>query len=122
MISGIDHAQVVNVGDSLEMLSGGFYKGTIHRVVQPPADQRGRERVGAFYFAMCDDEVRLVPPSEGSVLDRVGVAKRFEEDAAPTMEEWRRGRTSAFGQTQLTRKDAVVEEEVINGVVVRHYN
>ena len=50
------------------------------------------------------------------------MVKRFEDADAPTMEEWRKARTSAYGQTQLARKDDVVEEEVINGVVVRHYN
>ncbi|KAH9934537.1 Clavaminate synthase-like protein [Epithele typhae] len=115
-------ALVVNAGDALEFLSGGFYRATIHRVVRPPADQADRVRVGAFYFAMCDDGVRLEPVRGSAALERVGVAKRFENEQAPTMEAWRRGRTSAYGQTELVKRDAGVEEEVINGVVVKHYN
>ena len=117
-------ALVVNAGDALEFLTGAFYRATVHRVVRPPADQRGRARLGAFYFAMCDDAVRLVPPAPGesAVLDRAGAVRRFEDADAPTMEEWRRARTSAYGQTQLTRKEGGVEEEVIGGVVVKHYN
>lgn len=105
----------------MEFLSGGYYKATIHRVVQPPADQRGHTRVGAFYFAMTDDDVVLRPLVESPVLQRVGIVRRFEDEDAPTTDQWRRARTSAYGQTELTRKDDI-EEEVINGVVVRHYN
>ena len=118
----IPNALVVNAGDALEFLSGGFYKATVHRVVQPPADQRGLTRVGAFYFGMCDDEVRLVPPQGSAALERAGTVRRFEDRDAPTMEEWRKARTSAYGQSELTKKDAVVEEELINGVVVKNYN
>ena len=114
--------QVVNVGDSLEMLTGGFYKATIHRVVQPPTDQRGRTRLGAFYFAMCNDDVRLVTFTASPALQRVGVVRKIEDEDAPTMREWRKGRAKAYGLTELKRKDDVIEEQVINGVVVKHYN
>ena len=107
----------------MEFLSGGFYKGTIHRVRQPPADQQGYPRLGVFYFALTDDDVVLRPLTHSPVLQRVGIQRRWEDDAqAPTMEQWRKGRTSAYGTTQLKKKDAVVEEEVINGVVVKHWN
>ncbi|PIL28759.1 hypothetical protein GSI_08803 [Ganoderma sinense ZZ0214-1] len=118
----INNALVVNVGDALEMLTGGFYKATIHRVVQPPRDQRGSTRLGAFYFAMCNDDVRLVPFTASPVLQRVGVVRKIDDEDAPTMSEWRKGRSKAYGMTELKRKDDVVEEQVINGVVVKHYN
>ncbi|TBU25818.1 Clavaminate synthase-like protein [Dichomitus squalens] len=120
-VKHIPNALVINAGDGMEFLSGGYYKATIHRVVQPPVDQRGTTRVGAFYFAMTDDDVVLKPLAESPVLQRVGIVRRFEDENAPTTEQWRRARTSAYGQTELKRKDNV-EEEVINGVVVKHYN
>ena len=104
------------------MLSGGFYKGTIHRVVQPPVDQRGYTRLGAFYFGMTDDTVRLVPLAESPVLQRVGVQRRCKDEDAPTMEEWRKARTRAYGRTQLEKAGGGVEQEVLSGVVVRHYS
>ena len=73
----------------MEMLSGGFYKGTIHRVVQPPADQRGFPRLGAFYFALADDAVRLVPLTQSPVLQRVGIVRKCPDEDAPTTREWR---------------------------------
>jgi len=121
-IKHIDNALVVNAGDAMEFLSGGFYKATIHRVVQPPEDQRGYTRLGAFCFASPDDAVKLIPFAESPVLQRHGIERRCDDADAPTMEQWRKARTSAYGQTELQKVDNVVEEEVINGVVVKHYN
>ncbi|KAJ7025423.1 Clavaminate synthase-like protein [Mycena alexandri] len=122
-IKHIENALVINAGDALEFLSGGYYRATIHRVVQPPVDQQNYTRLGLFYFCMTDDEVKLVPFSESPVLQRVGITPRFNDADAPTMEAWRKGRTSAYGQSQLkATSEGKVEEEVINGVVVKHYN
>lgn len=95
----------------MEFLSGGLYKATIHRVVQPPTDQRGYARLGAFYFAMANDDVVLKPLAESPVLQRAGILRRVPDESAPTMEKWRLRRTGAFGQ----------EGEIIRGVVVNQY-
>ncbi|KAJ3552261.1 hypothetical protein NM688_g4242 [Phlebia brevispora] len=122
-IRHIDNALVINTGDSMEFLSGGYYRGTIHRVIQPPADQRGYPRVGAYYFAFPDDNVRLVPPLDSPVLQKLGIKRRFADSEAPTSAEWRKAVTSAYGKTILTKgKDERIEEEYINGVLVKHYN
>ena len=107
----------------MEFLSGGVYKATVHRVVQPPPDQQSFSRLGAFYFALPDDDVRLVPVKGSLVLDAHGIQRRFEDNEAPTVETWRKGRTSAYGQSELNKgNDERVEEEYINGVLVKHYN
>ncbi|KAH7928365.1 Clavaminate synthase-like protein [Leucogyrophana mollusca] len=122
-IRHIDNALVVNAGDALDFLTGSFYKGTIHRVVQPPPDQQSYTRLGLFYFVMPDDAVKLVPLTESPVLQRAGIHRRCPDSEAPTMEAWRKARTSAYGQTELkSGQDKGVEEEIINGVVVKHYN
>ncbi|KAJ7824724.1 Clavaminate synthase-like protein [Mycena olivaceomarginata] len=125
-IRHVENALVINAGDALELLSGGYYKATIHRVVQPPADQHTHTRLGLFYFCMTDDAVQLSPDlfaGESAVLQRVGVVRRCAEADAPSMEQWRRARTSAYGQSELKKTaESKVEEEVINGVVVRHYS
>ena len=95
--------------------------------MQPPPDQRSYTRLGAFYFCMTDDNVVLAPLLQSPVLQRVGVSKKLENAKPPTMEEWRKGRTAAYGQTELKpvvdeKGMKVVEEEIINGVLVRHYN
>ncbi|KZS93500.1 Clavaminate synthase-like protein [Sistotremastrum niveocremeum HHB9708] len=121
-VKHIDNALVINAGDCLEFLSGGFYKATIHRVVQPPEDQRGYTRLGVFYFCIPDDEVKLVPFSESPVLQDQGIIRRFPDEAAPLVEAWRKARTRAYGQSELKKTDQRTEEEIINGVVVKHYN
>ncbi|TFY59246.1 hypothetical protein EVJ58_g5899 [Rhodofomes roseus] len=119
----IDNALTVNSGDAMEFLSGGFYKPTIHRVVQPPQDQRAYNRLSILYFAMTDDDVKLVPRVESPVLQKYGVQRRWANDAdAPTMEAWRKGRTSAVGRVVLKKKEDGSEENIVNGIVVRHYN
>ncbi|KAF7317495.1 Flavonol synthase/flavanone 3-hydroxylase [Mycena kentingensis (nom. inval.)] len=127
----VENALVINAGDAMEFLSGGVYKATIHRVVQPPPDQHHLTRLGVFYFCMTDDFVRLAPLQVSpSFLLHNGDEQRFADAEAPTMEAWRKARTSAYGTTQLTRKASAdadgegrsVEEEVIGGVVVKHYN
>ncbi|KAH9834992.1 uncharacterized protein C8Q71DRAFT_859328 [Rhodofomes roseus] len=119
----IDNALIVNSGDAMEFLSGGFYKPTIHRVVQPPQDQRAYNRLSILYFAMTDDDVKLVPRVESPVLQKYGVQRRWANDAdAPTMEAWRKGRTSAVGRVVLKKKEDGSEENIVNGIVVRHYN
>lgn len=115
--------QVINAGDAMEFFSGGFYKATIHRVIQPPIDQRGYTRLGVFYFAMPDDDVKLIPYTESPVLQKYGITRLCGDADAPTMEMWRRGRVSAYGVTELKKKDnSRIEEEIISGVVVKHYN
>lgn len=106
----------------MEFLSGGYYKATIHRVVQPPEDQRGYTRLGLYYFALPSDDVKLVPVSDSPVLKKSGIHRHIEDADAPTSVAWRKGRTAAYGTTQLKPgKERNTEEEIIEGVVVKHY-
>ncbi|EJF59958.1 Clavaminate synthase-like protein [Dichomitus squalens] len=122
-IKHIDNALVVNIGTSMEILSGGFYKATIHRVVQPPADQRGLIRLGMYYFALADDDVKLAPV-ESSVLKQEGEPSGSESGTTLTMGEFRKMRYRAFGLKEAKRTDTGKEEHIIvNGVVVvKYYN
>lgn len=42
---------IVNAGDSLKFLTGGYFKSAIHRVVLPPEDQLGYKRSTIIYFS-----------------------------------------------------------------------
>ncbi|KAF9016061.1 Clavaminate synthase-like protein [Hymenopellis radicata] len=113
-VKHIDNAMVVNAGDSLEFLSGGLYRATIHRVVQPPKDQQQYARLGVFYFALPNDDVALAPLADSPT--------RLLGRASPNVAAWRKERTKAYGKSQLVKKENGDEEELINGVVVKHYN
>lgn len=114
--------QVVNIGDAMEMLSSGFYKGTIHRVVQPLPDQRGREHLGVFYFVLADNTVPLVPLLASPVLQRVGVQRRMADEDTPTMETLRKARMAAYGTSTLKKRADGHEEEELAGITVKHFN
>ncbi|KAG6872988.1 hypothetical protein C0995_004364, partial [Termitomyces sp. Mi166 len=123
-VKHVENALVINAGDALEFLSGGFYRATIHspmkRVIQPPEDQRRATRLGVFYFCMSDDNVKLTPLVESPVLQQVGITRRFEDDTAPTMEIWRKGRTAQYGRSELkASSEKGVEEETIAGAMVQ---
>lgn len=105
-------------------MSGGYYKATIHRVVQPPPDQRACNRLGVFYFAIPNDDVKLIPLLESPVLERFGINDRFKQHnvGSVDVEAWRKARTAAYGQSTLVAgKEGTTEEEIINGIVVKHY-
>ncbi|KIJ63601.1 hypothetical protein HYDPIDRAFT_113078 [Hydnomerulius pinastri MD-312] len=122
-IRHIENALIVNAGDALEFLTGGFYKGTIHRVVQPPPDQRGHTRLGIIYFGYLDDDVKLVPLAESPVLQKAGIERKCDDNVAPTMGTWRVARVSAYGSSALKKsKEVNIEEEVLHGILVKHYN
>ena len=115
---------MINAGDGLSFLSGGRYPATIHRVVRPPPDQANFARVGVFYFAMPDDDV-VLKEVEGLQNLKAEVSSNSDSEndkPAPTVEQWRRARTVAYGRSSLTRTEKGVEEEQIQGVVVKHYN
>ncbi|KAJ4469880.1 hypothetical protein J3R30DRAFT_3713143 [Lentinula aciculospora] len=120
----IENALIINAGDSMEFLSGGLYRATIHRVIQPPKDQRQYSRLGIFYFSLADDDVKLAPLTESPILQRVGIKRRFEDSKAPTSAEWRKARTAAYGQSDLKESETekgVEQEVILDGVVVKHY-
>ncbi|KAI9568580.1 hypothetical protein HD554DRAFT_2322242 [Boletus coccyginus] len=119
----IDNALVINTGDMMDFLTGGFYKPTIHRVVQPPHDQSGYDRLGAFSFSMADDNVRLLPLAHSTVLQRAGIKRRCADEDAPLAGEWRKKRTISYGRAALKRgSEKNTEEEVVGSIVVKHYN
>ena len=109
----------------MQFLSGGYYKPTIHRVIQPPQDQAQLERLGVFYFAMTSDFTKLTAHENSPVLKREGISTGVNTVSdAPTMAEWRKERTAKYGKTKrMKSKDADnVEEHIVLGKVVKEYN
>jgi isopenicillin N synthase-like dioxygenase len=110
----------------LEFLSGGYYRAAIHRVVNPPSDQQGVDRLGFFYFAVASDHVKLDPLVDSPVLKQVGITSRFPAGEAPTAEQWRRARTAAYGTTVSIfaneNKSEEIQEEELLGTKVKHWN
>ncbi|EGV62973.1 hypothetical protein PSN45_004758 [Yamadazyma tenuis] len=52
---------IVNIGDAMEFISGGLFKACLHRVVEPPADQKQFERLAIIYFCNPSSKADLDP-------------------------------------------------------------
>ncbi|KAJ3566782.1 hypothetical protein NP233_g6790 [Leucocoprinus birnbaumii] len=124
----IENGVLINIGDAVEFLTGGYYKATIHRVRQPPPDQHNVDRVGLIYFCNPHDDVSYKPIAESPVLQRTGTSESESRllggSKFPTAGEYRKARISAYGGTQPLQKGAQkgVDEEIVGGVLLRHYN
>ena len=59
-------AIVINIGETLEILSGGHFKATRHRVVQPPSDQSHDERLSLVQFNSSIGHIRMTPVAGAS--------------------------------------------------------
>jgi isopenicillin N synthase-like dioxygenase len=54
-------ALVINIGDTLEIVSGGHFKATRHRVFKPPVDQLQQERLSLVLFNSSVGDLRMSP-------------------------------------------------------------
>ncbi|PSR97455.1 2OG-Fe(II) oxygenase superfamily protein [Coniella lustricola] len=78
----VDGGIVCNVGDTLDFWSASYLKSTTHRVVRPPEDQLGGNRLGLFYFVRPGNEVDI-KPAPSPLLKRLGLVDEKQQDAAP---------------------------------------
>ncbi|KAL3471437.1 hypothetical protein BJX99DRAFT_266755 [Aspergillus californicus] len=62
----------VNIADSLQVISGGYFKSGLHRVVAPPQDQSQIDRLGLFYFVRPSNELRLRTVNS-PLMQRLGI-------------------------------------------------
>ncbi|KAK9776848.1 putative Fe2OG dioxygenase domain-containing protein [Seiridium cardinale] len=71
---------IVNVGQCLELLTGGLFKSTIYHVVTPPQDQKHCLRMGAFYFWRPNDDY-ILEPFKSPVLEKLAMDKPLDTSA-----------------------------------------
>lgn len=122
------NALVLNLGDAMHFLSGGFFKATIHRVVAPPEDQAQFERLGMFYFALFNRDVSLRPLIESPVVKEAYEGKDFWVETRakglqiPTSGQWEEERVRRFGQQHATKRADGHEEDEILGAKATLYN
>lgn len=98
-IQHIPGAIIVNAGEPMMWWTGNYFKAAVHRVIQPPDDQRGHNRSSVFYFVVPNDDVVINTLLDQSpVLQKAGVKKWFEDGKAPTSKEWVNNRIKVTGQ------------------------
>ncbi|KAI1811472.1 Clavaminate synthase-like protein [Poronia punctata] len=112
----------VNLADSLEFLTNGFLKSSIHRVVAPPPDQAELDRLGVLYFVRPEDQLEL-RPVVSNVLERLGYTSEGSDNGAVgiTAGEWVKARV-AKGVARSKARSEVKEEEILGGKVTKYYD
>lgn len=111
----------VNLADSLQFLTNGFLKSSIHRVVAPPPDQRDIDRLGVLYFVRPEDNLEL-RPVVSEVLHRLGYDQTTDGSAVGiTAGEWVKARV-AKGVDKGEARSEVGEQPIIGGVVAKYYD
>ena len=116
----------VNIADSLQFMSGGYLKSSIHRVAAPPADQEHLDRIGLLYFVRPTDDVELLPV-KSPLLDRLGIKPEpvQTKDGKPLLAgEWVKARVAHNFKSRSTdamRLKSNDETEILNGVKTKYY-
>lgn len=92
-------ALVINIGDTLEIVSGGHFRATRHRVYRPPADQLHEERLSLVMFNSSQGDLPMEPALVSPLIQRDGCVedqgiykeykKRTTVGAPPTNRQWR---------------------------------
>ncbi|KAK8103258.1 hypothetical protein PG984_016404 [Apiospora sp. TS-2023a] len=82
---------ICNVGDALDFWSASYLKSTTHRVVRPPADQLGANRLGLFYLVRPGDEAEIKPAAASPLLRRLGLVKGGTEEEGQVSDECQEG-------------------------------
>ncbi|KAK2753335.1 hypothetical protein FQN55_003464 [Onygenales sp. PD_40] len=110
----------VNLADSLDFLTNGFLKSSIHRVVAPPEDQMDVDRLGVLYFVRPEDDLEL-RPVESETLKRLGFDKVTDNSAVGvTAGEWVKARV-AKNVNRAPGGDAAVQN-IVGNVKARYYS
>lgn len=128
MVRHRPNAIVLNMGDAIHFLSGGYLKQTIHRVIAPPEDQQHLNRLGVFYFALFNDDVPLEPLVQSELVRKAYEGKDFWAERRaqglppPTAGDWERMRVRAYGQGGQKKGLDGHDHEKIAGVDVTLYN
>jgi hypothetical protein len=93
-------ALVINIGDTLEIVSGGHFKATRHRVFTPPADQLHEERLSLVLFNSSVGDLRMTPAAcEYNYQDLGTNHRRYANMFGP------------FAASPLIQREGCVEEQ-----------
>lgn len=89
---------IVNIGDAMEFITGGYFKSSIHRVVSPPDDQKNYRRLVLIYFSKPKESAILDPePLRSPKLKRLGYNKPDEWEKID-FAAWNKMKSSLFGR------------------------
>lgn len=79
---------IVNLGDALVRFSTSILRSNIHRVVNPPGEQAGSNRMSLVYFSRPEDDVVLKALTESEVISKAWEQQGGGEEEEVTAKEW----------------------------------
>lgn len=86
---------IVNIGDALEFISGGYFRACLHRVIEPPLDQMGFRRLVVIYFCNPRNGCELDPELlKSTKLTDLGYSKKDK------LKEWEKIQFSNWNDTK----------------------
>ncbi|KAG7531027.1 hypothetical protein FFLO_04638 [Filobasidium floriforme] len=125
-------ALVINIGETLEIVSGGHFKATRHRVFRPPADQLHEERLSLVLFNSSLGNLRMTPAKDSPLIQREGCIEEqgvFKEFQAimrqgvpvPTNQQWREVQIAeATDPTDTERNRIGADQILIDGKLMQN--
>jgi isopenicillin N synthase-like dioxygenase len=106
-VSHTPDALIVNVGDTLKFLTGGYFRSSIHRVHTAPKDQQNYQRGTIIYFASPKLDVFMDPEELNSPkLKRLGFVRDLNIPRI-TVRDWDEAKGQFFNKTDANRKTNV---------------
>ncbi|WWD18883.1 hypothetical protein CI109_103338 [Kwoniella shandongensis] len=125
-------ALVINIGETLEIVSGGHFKATRHRVFRPPQDQIDSERLSLVLFNSSVGDLRMTPATESPLIQREGcveeqgIYKEFKRlmdlgVPVPTNRQWREIQIAqCTDPTDTVRNRVGADQIIVNGKLMQH--
>ncbi|KAI5966911.1 uncharacterized protein KGF55_000320 [Candida pseudojiufengensis] len=96
---------IVNIGDAMEFITGGYFKSSIHRVVAPPDDQKEYKRLVLIYFSKPKNTSIIDPePLNSPKLKRLGYNKPEIWDKI-NFQAWNNEKGRLFGKKTVNDTD-----------------
>ncbi|ORY35064.1 hypothetical protein BCR39DRAFT_516500 [Naematelia encephala] len=115
---------VINIGETLEILSGGHFKATRHRVFEAPEDQRHEQRLSIVLFNASEGDLQMTPAIESPLIQREGCLdypgvysefKRMREAGlpVPTNRQWREVQIANMREVTDTANNRIGADQVV---------
>ncbi|KAF3927951.1 hypothetical protein ABW20_dc0108655 [Dactylellina cionopaga] len=108
----------VNIADILSIISNGYLKSGIHRVIAPQEDQADKDRLALLYFVRPSDQLQL-RTVDSQLLKRLGYYKEGINDIAIPAIEYTRTKI----KKNWTRSPTDLNTSItIAGVTIKHFH
>ncbi|CUM64874.1 uncharacterized protein PRCAT00002489001 [Priceomyces carsonii] len=103
-----EQSLIVNIGDAMEFISGGYFKACLHRVIEPPKDQVQFKRLVLIYFCNPEADSELDPELiHSKKLDLLGYNKssRLREWEKILFQDWNTAKGKLLGRTDAGERN-----------------